>query len=113
MCVCVWGGGHAWVIGCISVVNCPHITIFIVSPAAPIGRAVYRMLVIQAFRADRLLAIASHLVIAVFGEVFQQHSEQEMDLANIVATEVCACVCVCVCIVGIAGKQSLNFLHLV
>ncbi len=47
---------------------------------------------IQAFRADRLLSIASHLVVAVFGDLFQQHSEQEMDLANIVATEVCVCV---------------------
>ncbi len=36
--------------------------------AAHIGRAVYQMLVIQAFRADRLLSIASHLVVAVFGE---------------------------------------------
>ena len=46
------------------------------------------MLVIQAFRDDRLLAVASQFVVAVFGEVFQQQAEAELDLGNVVATEV-------------------------
>lgn len=46
------------------------------------------MLVIQAFRADRLLAMASVFVATVLGESFQQQAEQELDLADIVNTEV-------------------------
>ena len=46
------------------------------------------MLVIQTFRADRLLAMASMFVSTVLGESFQQAAEQELDLGNIVTTEV-------------------------
>ena len=46
------------------------------------------MLVVQTFRADRLLAMASIFVATVLGDSFQQEAEQELDLANIVATEV-------------------------
>lgn len=52
------------------------------------GKALYKMLVIQAFRADRLLAMASMFVSTVLGESFQHAAEQELDLANIVNTEV-------------------------
>ena len=57
-------------------------------PAARVGQALYKMLVIQAFRADRLLAVASQFVVAVFGEVFQHQAEAELDLGNVVSTEV-------------------------
>jgi hypothetical protein len=46
------------------------------------------MLVIQTFRADRLLAMSAVFVASVFGEVFQQSAEQELDLGEVVATEV-------------------------
>ena len=46
------------------------------------------MLVVQTFRADRLLAMASIFVATVLGESFQHDAEQELDLANIVNTEV-------------------------
>lgn len=55
---------------------------------ARIGCALYRMLMVQAFRSDRLLAVASQFVVAVFGDKFQQVAEQELDLADIVNTEV-------------------------
>lgn len=62
--------------------------LFPLSPLAPVGRALYKMLVIQIFRADRLLATSSIFVAAVLGETFQQAAEQELDLGGIVATEV-------------------------
>ena len=46
------------------------------------------MLVIQTFRADRLLAVASQFVVSVFGDVFQHDAGQELDLGKIVSTEV-------------------------
>ncbi len=52
------------------------------------GKALYKMLVIQTFRADRLLAMSSMFVSTVLGESFQQAAEQELDLGHIVTTEV-------------------------
>ena len=46
------------------------------------------MLVIQAFRADRLLAMAGRFVATVMGETFRHSAEQELDLAAIVNKEV-------------------------
>ncbi len=46
------------------------------------------MLVVQAFRTDRLLAMASIFVAMVMGESFMHHAEQELDLAGIVTKEV-------------------------
>ena len=57
-------------------------------PSAPVGKAIYKMLVIQTFRADRLLAMASIFVATVFGEKFQHDAEQELDLGHIISTEV-------------------------
>lgn len=56
--------------------------------AAPIGKALYKLLVIQAFRADRLIAMASIFVATVLGETFTHSAEQELNLAKIVTNEV-------------------------
>ena len=46
------------------------------------------MLVIQTFRADRLLAMASVFVATVMGETFQHYADHEIDLSAIVSKEV-------------------------
>ena len=53
-----------------------------------IGKVLYQMLVVQAFRADRLLAMAGRFVATVMGESFRHSAEQELDLATIVLKEV-------------------------
>lgn len=57
-------------------------------PLAPIGQAVHQLLLIQAFRPDRLLAMSSIFVAKVLGENFMVIIEQPLDLANIVDSEV-------------------------
>ena len=54
----------------------------------PVGRVLYQMLVVQAFRADRLLAMAAGFVATVMGESFMECAEQELQLATIVSKEV-------------------------
>ncbi|ETE61722.1 Cytoplasmic dynein 1 heavy chain 1, partial [Ophiophagus hannah] len=53
----------------------------------PIGQAIHRLLLIQAFRPDRLLAMAHQFVSTNLGENFMSIMEQPLDLANIVDTE--------------------------
>ncbi|XP_078516318.1 cytoplasmic dynein 1 heavy chain 1 [Lissotriton helveticus] len=57
-------------------------------PATPIGQAVHRLLLIQAFRPDRLLAMAHVFVSTILGESFMSIIDQPLDLAHIVDTEV-------------------------
>ncbi|XP_075700360.1 cytoplasmic dynein 1 heavy chain 1 [Rhinoderma darwinii] len=57
-------------------------------PATPIGQAVHRLLLIQAFRPDRLLAMAHVFVSTILGETFMSVIDQPLDLAYIVDTEV-------------------------
>ncbi|XP_037072682.1 LOW QUALITY PROTEIN: dynein heavy chain, cytoplasmic-like [Pollicipes pollicipes] len=54
----------------------------------PAAVAMHRLLLVQTFRPDRLLAAGHQLVDAVFGERFMPDAERELDLANIVETEV-------------------------
>jgi len=54
----------------------------------PIGLTVYKMLLIQALRPDRLLAAANQFVQAVLGTKFMQAAGQELDLGGIVENEV-------------------------
>lgn len=61
---------------------------FILSHSAPIGQAVHQLLLIQAFRPDRLLAMSHIFVSKVLGESFMNIIEQPFDLANIVESEV-------------------------
>lgn len=56
--------------------------------AGAVGKVLHQMLVIQAFRADRLLAMAGRFVATVMGETFRHSAEQELDLAAIVNKEV-------------------------
>ena len=56
--------------------------------AAPIGKALYKLLTVQAFRADRLMAMASIFVATVMGETFTHSADQELNLAEIVTYEV-------------------------
>lgn len=56
--------------------------------SAPIGQAIHRLLLIQAFRPDRLLAMAHMFVSTNLGESFMSIMEQPLDLTHIVDTEV-------------------------
>lgn len=58
------------------------------NPATPIGQAIHRLLLIQAFRPDRLLAMAHVFVSTNLGESFMSIMEQPLDLTHIVDTEV-------------------------
>lgn len=50
-------------------------------PLSPIGTAMHQLLVIQAFRPDRVIAAAQLLVSSVLGEDFMPAAERELDLA--------------------------------
>lgn len=69
---------------------CVLLTMFSVfnSCSASIGQAVHQLLLIQAFRPDRLLAMSQIVVSKVLGETFMNIIEQPLDLANIVDNEV-------------------------
>lgn len=56
--------------------------------SAPIGQAIHRLLLIQAFRPDRLLAMAHMFVSTNLGDSFMSIMEQPLDLTHIVDTEV-------------------------
>ena len=58
----------------------------------PVGKALHQLLVIQAFRPDRLLAMASIFVTVAMGEAFQQQANH-LDLAVIVENEVSTLLC--------------------
>ncbi|XP_006751108.2 cytoplasmic dynein 1 heavy chain 1-like [Leptonychotes weddellii] len=58
------------------------------APSTPIGQAIHRLLLIQAFRPDRLLAMAHMFVSTNLGESFMSIMEQPLDLTHIVDTEV-------------------------
>ena len=77
--------------GCLFHVCLPHV-VFLPSLlhwlTGHVGKILYQMLVIQAFRADHLLAMASRFVAMVMGDSFQHFAEQELDMATIVNKEV-------------------------
>lgn len=68
--------------------SCIYITCSALPCSAPIGQAVHQLLLIQAFRPDRLLAMSHIFVSKVLGESFMSIIEQPLDLANIVDSEV-------------------------
>ncbi|XP_072172912.1 cytoplasmic dynein 1 heavy chain 1-like [Diadema setosum] len=57
------------------------------SPLTGIGKALHQMLLVQAFRPDRLLASTQLFVTAVFGEQFLHAAAMELDLAHVVESE--------------------------
>jgi len=69
----------------------------VVTATGAVGKAVYRMLVTQAFRQDRLLAAAQQFVAAVFGPSFMQAAVQQLNLANIVDNEMKASTPILMC----------------
>lgn len=52
------------------------------------GTAMYQLLVIQAFRPDRVIAAAQNFVSAVLGPEFMYQAEKELDLAACVEKEI-------------------------
>ncbi|XP_063237430.1 dynein heavy chain, cytoplasmic isoform X2 [Bacillus rossius redtenbacheri] len=62
-----------------------------------IGTAMYQLLVIQAFRPDRVIAAGQLLVAAVLGDDFMPSAEKELDLAGSVETELRAGVPALLC----------------
>ena len=56
--------------------------------AAPVAKAVAGLLVIQALRPDRLIAMARIFVERTLGADFVHIAEKELDLAHVVETEV-------------------------
>lgn len=64
---------------------------------SPIGSAMYQLLVIQAFRPDRVIAAAQLFVTSVLGEDFMPAAERELDLAASVETELRANVPALLC----------------
>ncbi|XP_017775192.1 PREDICTED: dynein heavy chain, cytoplasmic isoform X3 [Nicrophorus vespilloides] len=56
-------------------------------PLSPIGTAMYQLLLIQAFRPDRVIAAAHVLVDAVLGEDFMPSAEKELDFSSVVEGE--------------------------
>lgn len=70
MCLCV--SGSCWVCLCLG----------------PAKKAMCQLLVVQALRPDRLVAMTSVFVASVMGERFLQEPEQELDLNFIVDNEV-------------------------
>ncbi|XP_069694728.1 dynein heavy chain, cytoplasmic isoform X3 [Periplaneta americana] len=64
---------------------------------SPIGTAMYQLLVIQAFRPDRVIAAAQLFVASVLGEDFMPAAEKELDLAASVETELRANVPALLC----------------
>ncbi|XP_050563737.1 dynein heavy chain, cytoplasmic isoform X3 [Spodoptera frugiperda] len=57
------------------------------APPAPHTLAMYRLLLIQAFRPDRVIAAATQLVTAVLGAGYMAKAETELDLASITETQ--------------------------
>lgn len=57
-------------------------------PLTPVGVAMHELLVIQAFRPDRVTAKALQVVSTVLGPTFMSAAEMELDLGTIVETEV-------------------------
>ncbi|CAB4007938.1 Cytoplasmic dynein 1 heavy chain 1, partial [Paramuricea clavata] len=55
---------------------------------SPLGNSLYQLLVVQAFRPDRVLTMVHKVVETVFGQSFLRASEQELDLAFIVEKEI-------------------------
>ena len=60
----------------------------LVATLAKVGQAVYRMLLIQSLRPDRLLAVTQQFVSSVMGTNFMLKAEQELNLANVIENEV-------------------------
>uniref|UniRef100_V9I7B7 Dynein heavy chain, cytoplasmic n=1 Tax=Apis cerana TaxID=7461 RepID=V9I7B7_APICE len=66
-------------------------------PLTPTGTAMHQLLIIQAFRPDRVIAAASLVVISALGESFMAAAEAELDFASVVENELKATVPALLC----------------
>ncbi|XP_011314571.1 dynein heavy chain, cytoplasmic isoform X1 [Fopius arisanus] len=63
----------------------------------PIGTAVHQLLIIQAFRPDRVIAAAALFISAALGEKFMAAAEVELDFASVVENQLKAAVPALLC----------------
>ena len=63
----------------------------------PIGTAMHQLLVIQAFRPDRVMAMANHVISTILGTDFLHAAELELNLGAIIEREVKASTPVLMC----------------
>lgn len=66
-------------------------------PLSPIGAAMYQLLLIQAFRPDRVIAAAQLFVSSVLGEHFMPKAENELNFADVVDIELQASIPALLC----------------
>ncbi|XP_054005626.1 dynein heavy chain, cytoplasmic isoform X1 [Hylaeus anthracinus] len=66
-------------------------------PLTPIGTSMHQLLVIQAFRPDRVIAAATLVVTSALGESFMAAAEAELDFASVVENELKATVPALLC----------------
>lgn len=66
-------------------------------PLSPTGTAMHQLLVIQAFRPDRVIAAASLVINSAFGESFMPAAEAELDFASVVENQLKATVPALLC----------------
>lgn len=66
-------------------------------PLSPIGVAMYQLLVIQAFRPDRVIAATSLFVSSALGETFMAEAEIELDFGSVVENQLKATVPALLC----------------
>ncbi|XP_043279701.1 dynein heavy chain, cytoplasmic isoform X3 [Venturia canescens] len=67
------------------------------STSSPIGESIHRLLMIQAFRPDRVMAAASLFITSALGETFMSAAEVEMDFASVVENQLKATVPALLC----------------
>lgn len=63
----------------------------------PVGKAMYSLLVVQAFRPDCLLASAHNFVSSSLGPAFMAQAEQELQMAEVVEGEIKASTPILMC----------------
>ena len=73
-------------------------------PLTSVGIAMYQLLVIQAFRPDRLCASSAHFVNTVLGDGFLSIGEKEVNMAAVVDNEVKASTPILMC--GVQGFDA-------
>ena len=64
---------------------------------SPIGTSIYQLLMIQAFRPDRVMAAASLFITSALGETFMAAAEVELDFASVVENQLKAAVPALLC----------------
>jgi len=70
----------------VQIVSYTHILLFLLT--APVGKSVNGLLMVQALRPDRLTSMARIFVEKVLGSSFAHAADKELNLAEIVESEV-------------------------